>query len=168
MSLAANVESLSGALPAISFRWDAETEILAGHFTGANKAGGLTGSVELEGSDGSFVVLDVAQGVVQGLEIVVWPPVETVSSLKVPAPKERGKLTMPARRSQPDIAAVEVETAISAEKTPDESTIHLRVGQKRPVTVTQLADNLILESDSKGIIAGFWLLNIPPFPVPSQ
>jgi hypothetical protein len=61
-----------------------------------------------------------------------------------------------------------VETAITAAKSGDEKTIHLRVGAKRQVTVTQLADNLLLESDSGGKIAGFWLLNLPPFPVQSQ
>lgn len=165
MPFAASVETLTGSLPTISFKWDDETEILAGHFKGANKAGGLTGSVELEGSDGAFVVLDVAQGVVQGLEVVVWPEVAVVAGLKVPEPRQKGRLTMPARRSQPDIASVEVETPISAEKSADHKTIHLRVGASRRVTVTQLADNLLLESDGKGTIAGFWLLNVPPLPV---
>src|SRR5689334_735741 len=112
MSLTASVEPLTGSLPTISFKWDDETEILAGHFKGSTKAGGLTGSVELEGTDGAFVVLDVAQGVVQGLEVVVWPEVDAVASLKAPAAAAKGRLTMPARRSQPDIAAVEVETVI--------------------------------------------------------
>lgn len=165
MSLTASVEPLTGALPAIRFRWDEETEILAGHFSGSAKATGLTGSVELEGSDGSFVVLDVAQGVVQGLEVVVWPPLEANASLKAPAAKDKGRLTMPTRRSQPDIAAVEVETALVAEKSADQATIHIRAGAKRQVTVTQLADNLLVEVDSKGSIAGFWLLHVPPFPV---
>ena len=168
MSLTATVEPLSGSLPAISFKWDDETEILAGHFKGASKAGGLTGSVELEGSDGAFVVLDVAQGVVQGLEVVVWPQVDVVSSLMAPAAKQKGRLTLPARRSQPNIAAVEVETAITATKSGDQKTIHLRVGAKRPVTVTQLADHLLVECDAGGKIAGFWLLNLPPFPVQTQ
>jgi hypothetical protein len=163
MAFAATVEKLTGSLPTITFRWDDETEILAGHFEGTKKAGGLTGSVELEGADGSFVVLDVAEGAVQGLEVVVWPPVQTVS-LKAPATAQMGRLALPARRSQPNIAAVEVETALTAEKSVDGAIIHLRVGHRREVTTTRLADNLILESDASGTIAGFWLLNVPPAP----
>lgn len=166
MALSAHVEPLSGKLPRIAFKWDPETEILSGHFSGADRSTGLTGTVELEGNDGSFAVLDVASGILRGLEVVVWPPTTVVPDLKPPTPATRGRLSLPSRVSQPGIAAVELETSLLAEKSADESVIHLRVGPRRKVTAVQLADQLILEVDEADEIAGFWLLGVPPFPQP--
>ena len=164
MAFAARVEKLEGKLPKIAYKWDAETEILSGQFKGARKTDGLTGSVELEGAEGSFVVLDILSGVLRGLEVVVWPEGAVVADLTPPEPKSNGQLVMPSRASQPGIAAVEVDTNLSVEKRPDESVIHLRVGPKRRVEVVQLAEGLIAEVDSQGTIAGLWLTGVPPFP----
>jgi hypothetical protein len=165
MGLAAQVAALSGPLPKIRFTWDAETEILAGRLDGVAGGPGLTGSVELEGKDGSFIVLDVADGVMRGLEIVVWPRVQTAPVVP-PDARERGRLLIPTRVSQPGIAAVELDTHLLAERSEDGSTIHVRVGPKRKVTATRLADGLILELDRRGEIAGFWLLGVPRLEVP--
>jgi hypothetical protein len=164
MAFAAKVEKLDGKLPKIAYKWDPETEILSGSFKGGRKSGGLTGSVELEGAEGSFVVLDVLSGVVRGLEVVVWPETSVVDGLKPPEPKSNGQLVMPSRPSQPGIAAVEVDTNLSAEKRPDESVFHLRVGPSRKVDIVQLAEGLIAEVDTQGNIAGLWLVGVPPFP----
>ena len=164
MAFAAKVEKLDGKLPHITYRWDPETEILSGQFKGATKASGLTGSVELEGAEGSFVVLDVAGGVLRGLEVVVWPEITVSESLTAPEAKAKGQLSMPSRQSQPGIAAVEVDTQLSAVKRSDESVIHIRVGPKRRVETVQLADGLIAEVDSSGNIAGLWMIGVPPFP----
>jgi hypothetical protein len=164
MGFVARVEPLSGKLPSVTFKWDPETEILAGHFKGTGKAEGLTGSVELEGSDGSFALLDVAGGRLRGLEVVVWPETQTVVGLTPPAADRRGRLVLPAHESQPGLASVEVDTLMVAEKAPDDSVIHLRVGPPRQVQTVQVADNLLLELDEAGEIAGFWLSKVPPFP----
>jgi len=162
--LSARVEELAGKLPQIGFKWDSETEILAGQFKGAGKAQGLTGSVELAGHDGSFIVLDVVAGWVRGLEVVVWPEVTVTNGLTAPTCEKKAKLIVPSRQSQPGIAAVEVDTVITADKSPDEATIHLKVGPKRKTERVQIANNLLLEIDDSDEIAGFWLLNVPPFP----
>jgi hypothetical protein len=164
MGFAASVEPLKGKLPSVTFKWDPETEILSGQFKGAGEADGLTGTVELEGVDGSFAVLDVAGGRLRGLEVVVWPETQTVPGLAPPTATQRGHLLLPSRASQPGIAAVEVDTHMMADKSPDDSVIHLRVGPQRWVQPVQVADHLVLELDDKGEIAGFWLLAVPPFP----
>jgi hypothetical protein len=164
MGFAASVEPLKGKLPSVTFKWDPETEILSGQFKGAGEADGLTGTVELEGADGSFAVLDVAGGRLHGLEVVVWPETQTVPGLVAPSATERGRLVLPSRASQPGIAAVEVDTQMMADKSPDDSVIHLRLGPPRPAKLVQVADHLMLELDRKSEIAGFWLLAVPPFP----
>ncbi|HXV85083.1 MAG TPA: hypothetical protein VD793_00210 [Gemmatimonadales bacterium] len=168
MGLAAKVAELSGPLPKVRFAWDAETEILSGHLVGVDASKGLTGSVELEGKDGSFVVLDIADGVMRGLEIVVWPRTQTVTRLTPPAAAAAGRLLLDARASQPGIAAVEMETTLLIERSEDESMMHIRVGNKRKITATQLGDGLILEVDRRGQIAGFWLMGVPRFEVPEE
>ena len=164
MGFAASVEPLKGKLPTVTFKWDPETEILSGQFKGAGEADGLTGTVELEGVDGSFAVLDVAGGRLRGLEVVVWPETQIVPGLTPPSATERGRLILPSRASQPGIAAVEVDTHMVADKSPDDSVIHLRIGPQRRVKLVQVADHLLLELDDRSEIAGFWLLVVPPFP----
>lgn len=161
--LSAGIAPLAGPLPSIRFKWDPETEILSGYFD-TPPSGGLTGSIELGGPDGAYTVLDVNGGVLRGLEIVVWPETTTVPGLTPPKVSRQGRLSIPSRASQPGIAAVELEVPLVAEKSEDQSVIHLRVGPKRRVSVVQLADNLLLEVDDHHQVAGFWLLGVPPLP----
>lgn len=165
MSLSARVVERQGAVPKISYRWDPETDILTGAIKGAaSESHGLTGSVELEGSDGSFILLDVSGGVIRGIEVVVWPDVKTVSSLQPPPRVREGNVLLPTRRSQPSVAAVEVDTALTMETNASESVFRVRVGAPRRVDVVRVADGLLVEVDDSGEVAGLWLTGVPPFP----
>ena len=73
-------------------------------------------------------------------------------------------MTFPTRRSQPGVAAVEVDTALTVEKNESDSVFHIRVGRTRPVTVVRVGDHLLVEVDKQSRIAGLWLLEVPPFP----
>ena len=166
MGLGGRVVERAGRVPHISYRWDAETDILTGAIkSGAKKANGLTGSVELEGSDGSFVLLDVSGGVIRGVEVVVWPDVRTTAGLAAPATVEDGDVMLASRRSQPAVAAVEVDTALAIETNPAESVFHVRLGPARHAKAVRVADGLLVEMDEQGEVAGLWLLEVPPFPV---
>jgi hypothetical protein len=165
MNFEARIEPLGGKLPKVSYHWDPETDILSVACKGVAKAEGLTGTVDLEGGDGSFVVIDVAGGCLRGVDVVSWPDdVRTVAKLATPAAKKDGRLLFPSRTSQAGVAAVEVDTALAVEKNESESVFHLRVGRARPVTVVRVADRLLVEVDKQGRIAGLWFLDVPPFP----
>jgi hypothetical protein len=165
MNFEARVEPLEGKLPKVAYRWDPETDILAVTCKGVGKAGGLNGTVDLEGPDGSFVLLDIAAGVLRGVEVVSWPDdVRTLDALPVPEPTKEGRVVFPSRRSQPDIAAVEVDTALTVEKNQAESVLHIRVGRTRAATIVRVADHLLVELDKQARLAGLWLLEVPPFP----
>src|SRR6266513_1005226 len=73
MSFEARIEPLDGKLPKVSYHWDPETDILSVACKGGGKASGLNGTVDLEGRDGSFVVIDVAGGCLRGVDVVTWP-----------------------------------------------------------------------------------------------
>lgn len=160
----ARIEPLSGGLPPIGWRWDPETDILAGSFKGNRKSGGLTGTIELTDDQGSVSVVDVANGVICGLDMVVWPEVTTVPDLAVPKQLTEGRVVMPARGSRPGITSVEVDTTLSLRTNPSESIFHLRIGATRSVEVVRVADHLYIEVDQQGGLAGFWLTGVPPFP----
>jgi hypothetical protein len=165
MQFEARVEPLEGKLPKTSYRWDPETDILTVECRGGAKAIGLTGTVDLEGSDGSFVVIDVAGGVLRGLDVVTWPDdIRTVDDLAAPEPTQDGRVVIPSRRSQPGIAAVEVDTALTMERNVAESVIHIRVGRARAAAVVRVADFFFVELDKQSHMAGLWLLDVPPFP----
>lgn len=165
MGLGGRVIERSGRVPHISYRWDPETDILTGAIkSGLKKAGGLTGSVELEGSDGSFILLDVAGGTIHGVEVVVWPDVRTTAGLAPPQEVESGDVQLPTRRSQPSVAAVEVDTSLAIDTNPSESVFHVRLGPPRQAKVVRVADGLLVEVDEQEELAGLWLLDVPPFP----
>ena len=165
MHFEARIEPLNGKLPKVTYRWDPETDILTVACKGVPKGNGMNGTVDLEGGDGSFVVIDVAGGAMRGVDVVTWPDdVRTVASLKPPEASKEGQLTFPGRLSQPGIAAVEVDTALTVDKDQAESVFHIRVGRQRPATIVRVADHMLVEIDKQSRIAGLWLLQVPPFP----
>ena len=163
MSMDARIEPLSGPLPSVNWRWDPETDILSGAFKGNRKSGGLTGSVELTDAEGSVAMLDVNNGVVCGLDIVVWPEVVQVADLPIPAKLTDGRVVLPSRPSRPGVASLEVDTTLSVQTNPTESVFHMQIGPRRPVERVRAADNFYIEVDQQGGLAGFWLTNVPPF-----
>lgn len=160
--LGGEVQPSDGELPRMTYQWDPETEILSG---GAEVAGrdGLTGSIELEDARGAVVTLDFEGGCMRGVEVVVWPPVKTREPLAAPPPVSGGVLVIPTLSDQ-GVAVVEIDVPLSAESSADESVIHVRVGSGRPARTVALAENLLLDLDAKGEMAGLWLLDVPPFP----
>src|SRR3989454_9789359 len=165
MSFEARIEPLDGKLPKVSYHWDPETDILSVACKGGGKESGLNGPVDLEGRDGSFVVIDVAGGCLRGVDVGTWPEdIRTGGLLPIPEPSKEGSVTFPSRKSPPGVAAVEVDTALTVEKNHPESGFHLRVGRTRPATVVRVADRLLVEVDKQSRLVGLWFLDVPPFP----
>ncbi|HUL50512.1 MAG TPA: hypothetical protein VLT79_10905 [Gemmatimonadales bacterium] len=162
----AQIKPLNGKLPTVSYHWDPETDILSISCKGGTKAQGLNGTVDLEGADGSFVVIDVADGCLRGVDVVSWPDdIRTVADLGAPSAAKHARIVFPSRRSQPGtVAAVEVDTALTIEKNAGETVFHLRVGRTRRVTALQVADRMLVEVDTQERLAGLWFLDVPPFP----
>ncbi|MFN2326310.1 MAG: hypothetical protein ABR551_10540 [Gemmatimonadales bacterium] len=151
----------AGGLPRVAWRWEPETDILAGSLSPAPS--GPAGSLELSGHDGSVAVVDLTGGRVAGLDVVVWPEVVTVPELVVPAAVRSGTIrVMPANGAPESLATLELDVALSARANLAEDLIHLRVGAPRPTVVVQVADCLQVEVDEGGGLAGFWLSEVPP------
>lgn len=154
---------LAGPLPAIRWRWDAETDILSGSFRDAVEEG-LDGTVELNDPNGAVAVLDIADGCLAGVDIVVWPEVETTRSLALPAGAATARLELAVPRRMRGAASYEVEAALAIRANPSETLYHLRIGQAKPDRVVRIADHLYVELDADGGVAGCWLVDVPPFP----
>jgi hypothetical protein len=165
MHFEARIEPLDGKLPKITYHWDPETDILSVACKGTGKATGFNGTVDLEGGDGSFVVIDVVNGCLRGVDIVTWPDdIRTRDSLAIPEAAKDARVVFPGGESHPAVAAVEVDTALTVEKNQTESVLHVRVGRQRPATVVRVADRLLIEVDKSSRVAGLWFLDVPPFP----
>ncbi len=164
MEIAVRVEAGAAELSAVEYRWDADTDILTATLRGGAKGEGMSGSVGVEGSDGSWLMFDVSGGRITGVEVAVWPDVRKVGALVPPADAEPALVTIPSRESQPGIASVEVETHVVADADAAERTIHFRFGAARPVRAVRVAQDIIFDVDDAQHIAGIWLLNVPPFP----
>ncbi|HET7459413.1 MAG TPA: hypothetical protein VFJ74_17305, partial [Gemmatimonadaceae bacterium] len=200
------------APPAVDYRWDADTTILCATVRPPASAGavaaaaassppravaegvgagavatavrGMSGSVEIEGRDGSWLVVDVAAGAVRSVEVAVWPDVRHRSSLRAPADVEQARVILPGRRAAAapvsagagyaspagggstgdGVDALEVNTAIVAESDEAERTIHFILGASRPSRHVRVARDLLFDVDERSRLAGLWLLNVPPCP----
>ncbi len=161
--LRTRVLPLGGALPAVAWRWDAETDILSGGFAPEGGAG-VDGTIEISGEDGAIAVLDVVRGSVAGLDIVVWPEVQTVRALHAPGEAVEGRVTVADGVRSRGMASFEVEAALTLRANPAETVYHLRVGEAEVARTVRIADHLFLELDAAGGIAGCWLTGVPPFP----
>jgi len=159
-----HVEQGAAELPSVEYRWDADTDILTATMNSSAKGQGMSGSVEIEGSDGSWLIFDVHDGRIAGVEVAVWPDVRKVGALTPPTDAVRSRVAIPSRKSQPGIASLEVDTRLVADADASERTIHFRFGASRQVRAVQVAQDVILDVDESNHMAGVWLLNVPPFP----
>ncbi len=165
MKIALSVVAGDIAAAKVHYHWDADTDILGAEVRGAETGGpGLTGVVEIEGREGSWLNIDVRGGQIVGVEVAVWPDVKIVPTLLVPEPVAAAHLSVPARRSQPGIASVELDAHLSAQADRAERTVHFRIGQGRPAASYRVATDLLIDVDESQHLAGIWLLNVPPFP----
>jgi hypothetical protein len=159
------VQPADGSAPTVEYRWDPDTEILSAQLTPRTAGSGMSGSVGLEGSDGSWLILDVASGHINGIEVAVWPDVQKRHSLQPPGSVEDAHVVVPARKSQPGgVASVEVETPLLAEADEAERIFHFMLGPKRKTRTVRFARDLLLDVDGSNHLAGLWMLNVPPFP----
>ncbi|HEY9229641.1 MAG TPA: hypothetical protein VIP11_23530 [Gemmatimonadaceae bacterium] len=157
-----------GAPPEVAYKWDFDTDILSAQLGGARSTEGMSGSVGLEGADGSWLILDVASGRISGVEIAVWPEVRKMSTLAPPQQIEDLHVSIPARRSQPNIASMETTTHLIAEADANQRTFHFRLGKPKLTRTIRLARDVLLDVDEKSQITGLWLLNVPPGPAPVE
>ena len=164
MRIVVELEPATSAAPKVEYTWDADTEILSAQLSPRPKGTGMSGSVGLEGSDGSWVILDVASGRINGVEIAVWPDVRRLSELSPPNKIEDLDVTVPTRRSQPEIASLEVDTRLVAEADQAQRTFHFRLGKPRDSRAVRVATDLLVEVDDQNRLSGLWLLNVPPSP----
>lgn len=158
----------NGSPSEVEYKWDFDTDILSARLLPGHASEGMSGSVGLEGSDGSWLILDVAAGRISGVEIAVWPEVRKLASLSPPAQVEEARVVIPARQSQPNIASMETVTRLIADSDPAQRNFHFRLGKPRATRTIRLARDVLLDVDEKSQISGLWLLNVPPGPAPSE
>ncbi len=168
MTITTQMVPVDSELPTMSFRWDSNTEILAGKMTIRSGTSSHSRTMELGGSHGSYLSLDLIDDVIAGLEVVVWPEGEVVDRLEAPTVNGRGMLKVIDGGSGNDPAVVELGRPLSCLRTVDESTVYLRLSGTESKKVVAVADNLLAEVGPDGQLAGIWLLNVPRFPGMSE
>jgi hypothetical protein len=161
------IEPPDGAAPGVEYRWDADTEILSAQLKTRVPGQGMSGSVELEGADGSWLILDVASGRINSVEVAVWPEVQKRSTLVPPTAVEDVRVSVPARTSQPNIASMEVDVPLMAEADEAERVFHFKLSGAKRARTLRFARDLLLEVDGSSHLIGLWMLNVPPFPAQS-
>lgn len=150
--------------PVVEYRWDPDTEILSAQLHPRVSDDGASASVEVEGADGSWLILDVASGRINGVEVAVWPDVHKRNSLQPPARIEDAHVRLSSRKTKKKVSAIEVETPVRAEADESERVFHFTLGTPRETRTVRFARDLLLDVDASSHLAGLWLLNVPPFP----
>lgn len=167
MTIAVELEPRVGRPPTVEYKWDRDTEILSAHLKPGSEASGMSGSVGLEGSDGSWLILDVNGGRINAVEVAVWPEVRQRSGLAAPQAVEDLAILIPAARSSREVRSVEVATQLSVESDAGAKIFHFRLGGSSQTRAVRLASDILLDVDSKNRVTGLWLLNVPPCPSPA-
>jgi hypothetical protein len=155
---------LRSNLPQVEYRWDKETEILSAKLRSGSVSEGAAGLIEIVGRDGSWVNIDLCAGRVQGVEVAVWPDVRDVKALVPPSRIADEPLHLPMVKGADDMGAVEIETPLLAEADGDKRTIHFALGSAQAARTVRVANQLLVDLDARGRLAGLWLLNVPPQP----
>ena len=164
MEISVQVEAAAGAPAPVEYRWDTDTAILTAHVAHAADGKGMSGSVELAGNDGSWLILDMYGGGIRGVEIAVWPDVQKQSGLQAPREVEAARLTVPARKSPPGESVLQFDTTLVAEANPEETVFHFRMGGHHAARTVRIARDVLVDLDDREVLSGLWLLNVPPFP----
>lgn len=164
MALEVDLERVDESeVPAVEYRWDADTDILCAMLRGQAVSEGVSGSLDIEGADGAWLTLELTDGRLAAIEVAVWPDVKSVATLAPPAAEASARVHVPTDGDDL-LAAMEVDTPIRAVADGPERTIHFRIGPTRAARAVRVARDILLEVDGKRRIAGIWLLNVPPFP----
>ena len=163
MTIAVELQPITGPPPAVQYQWDADTDIFTATIASPGTVAGPSGSVEIEGSDGSWLVLDLRGGRIVGVEIALWPDVHRNSTLAAPRPSESADVVVPLRATTGP-ATLEVEAPMRAEADDAERVVYFRIGDRRETRAIRLGSDLLIDVDRQHRLAGLWLLNVPPFP----
>ena len=163
MNSPVRIDPWTGAPAPVDYRWDEDTDILTAKV--GDIASGRSLSVDVEGSDGSWLILDVTDERIRGVEVAVWPTVRKRADLKPPDEVESVRVKVGREASPSTVSAVEVDTPVAAESDDAEGTIHFRLGLGRQVRTVRIARDMLLDIDNRDRLAGVWLLHVPPFPV---
>jgi hypothetical protein len=153
------------AVPPVRYAWDADTEILSAVLgpPAVPPDGGASGSIEVQGEDGSWLSLELSGGLVCGAQVAVWPPVRRRAALQPPAATPgRAAVRLAAPRAGP--VSLELSVRLAAEADALAGHVHFRLGAAPVQHVVRIADRLLLELDARDRLAGLWLLNVPPIP----
>ena len=163
MRIAVQVEPDADSAPDVEYRWDADTDILSARLSAA-PTDGTPGSLEVAGEDGSWLILDLSAGRINGVEVAVWPDVRHRPTLEPPTSSEVGRAVVRAAMPSGQVPALELNTAVHAESDPAQRTIHFKLGDARRTRTYRLGRDLLLDLDAQSRLAGVWLLNVPPCP----
>jgi len=150
---------------AVQYTWDPDTDILSAQRSPRTRGDdSSSATVGLEGRDGSWLILDVAAGRINGVEVAVWPDVRKLPALHPPSQIEDAEVVLPSGNGKADVASLEMETRLVAEADSDQRNFHFRVWAVRLGRTVRVARDLLVDVDEKNRLSGVWLLNVPPCP----
>ena len=126
---------------------------------------GVCGAIEVEGTDGSWLSLELVRGRIASVQVAVWPTVRRRAALTPPSAPTCAAYAVSRREAVADRpVALELSARVAAETDGSERVFHFVFGPPRATERARIARDIVLEVDERRRLAGLWLLNVPPFP----
>ncbi len=135
-----------------SYAYDSETGILSIRFD--SPPSGEQGAIELSDVGGGILFLHTKSGVVDGLEIVIWPVLDADGEVDDPIPTDAGIVVPPLEIDEVDC---ELVTRVNSVGT----IVHIAVNDGYAEKTIALADNFLLDVDEDSELTGIWMLDVP-------
>jgi len=170
MKISVQLEAAMSAPSAVRYSWNTRTDVLSAQVA-SEAPTGLTiescASVDLEGRDGSWFILELVDGRIVGLEVAAWPKVHRLAEVTAPSDVGDARVLVPKLWARTASRPLVIRGRVMAEADPSEQNFHFRLGNSLADRTVRIAENLLLDVDKESHITGLWLLNVPPFSVES-
>jgi hypothetical protein len=148
----ARFEFISSEPKISTYAYDSETGILSLRLNSTDT--GQQGALEVSDAEGGFVLLHTRAGMVDGVEVVIWPELDVDGELDDPAVTDTGLVV-------PPLEIDELECELNVRVSASGAALRISVNDGYPNQTVRIADKLLLDLDEDSELTGIWMLDVP-------
>lgn len=148
----ARFEIFSSESKMATYAHDSETGILSLKLVSANS--GERGVLEISDGEGGIFLLHTNTGMVDGVEVVVWPELDFDEDQDDPVTTDTGTVVAP-------LEIDEIECELFVRVNAEGTILRIAVNDGYSHQTVAIGDKLLLDFDEDQELTGVWMLDIP-------
>jgi hypothetical protein len=148
----ARFEFLSSNPAEAVYAYDSETGILSIKLN--SQGTGEQGALEISDIEGGILLLHTRSGMVDGVEVVVWPELDVEQDLEDPVITDSGLVV-------PPLEIDEMECELGVMVNDGGTTLRIAINDGYAHQTVAIADKLLLDLDEDMELTGIWMLDVP-------